>query len=156
MRAEGVKSVYKENNVVKASVNPLIKLLNENNIAIEQLPCPEVKWEGLKRPASGLSRYDNESYKKVCKEIADEVVNLIKEYIKNGIEVVGIVGVNGSPSCGVEFTSNRIKSKGIFMKILDETLKNNGIYVKFVGFRAKTNEELIKSLERVRSILDNT
>ncbi len=37
----------------------------------------------------------------VCRRLAIEVVRDIADYVRSGFEVVGVVGVGGSPSCGV-------------------------------------------------------
>ena len=87
-------------------------------VAIHQMPCPEVRtWGGvLKRPvllaygAGGTFRgplirwllgpfiwYTRLRYA----SLAREVVRDVTDYRRSGIEVVGVVGVAGSPSCGV-------------------------------------------------------
>ena len=155
MRAEGVTSIYKENGSVCAMANPLLKLLMEMNVAVEQLPCPEVRWEGLKRPAAGLERYDNESYKSICKQIVDEIILLAKEYERNGVVIAGVIGVNASPSCGVEFTSDNIPRRGIFMEMLEKGFISANLRVPFVGFRAKTKDDLENSLEKIKHLINN-
>ena len=39
--------------------------------------------------------------------LADQVVDQIQEYQKHGFQVLGIVGANRSPNCGVETTSDQ-------------------------------------------------
>lgn len=99
-------------------VDELVDEFQRQGIGISQMPCPEQRaWGGvLKRymlPIYGsqgtlLYRlrgailplfvlYTRWKYR----HLAKEVVRDIEDYVHSGFEVVGIVGVGGSPSCGV-------------------------------------------------------
>jgi len=65
-----------------------------------------------------------------------------------------LIGVNRSPSCGIETTSrngNEQEGQGVFMKILSETLSANGITLRMIG--TKTSEKEL-SLEKIREFID--
>lgn len=95
-----VKGEYKDMNIFF----PFIKKLFEENIGILQLPCPETEYYGLRRWGHVKEQFDNCGYRKYLEKIINSFVDIIKEYINNEYEIVGIYGIAGSPSCGVNLT----------------------------------------------------
>ena len=102
----------------KAGVNEIIDELQKQEIGVAQMKCPEQKaWGGVlkKQMLRGYGikgtfldnfrklylKYFIWQTKKVYRKIAREVVYEIQDYIQSGYQVVGIIGVDGSPSCGV-------------------------------------------------------
>jgi predicted secreted protein len=90
-------------------------------IGIHQMPCPEQRaWGGVLKPrmlaaygAGGtwrspavrlllrpFLRYTRMLYDRLARQVVRDVI----DYRRSGIEVVGVVGVGGSPSCGVSTT----------------------------------------------------
>lgn len=143
-----VKGEYKDINIFF----PFIKKLFEENIGILQLPCPEIECYGLRRWGHVKEQFDNCGYRKYVEKIVNSFVDIIKEYINNGYEIVGIYGIAGSPSCGVNLTCSanwegeislykdkedivsRIKminESGIFMEIFKSVLDKNKINIPF-------------------------
>lgn len=143
-----VKGEYKDINIFF----PFIKKLFEENIGILQLPCPETEYYGLRRWGHVKEQFDNCGYRKYLEKIVNSFVDIIKEYINNGYEIVGIYGIAGSPSCGVNLTCSanwegeislykdkedivsRIKminESGIFMEIFKSVLDKNKINIPF-------------------------
>lgn len=82
-------------------VGELVKLLVDEGVGIVQLPCPELAHYGLRRFWAVKEQFDNPGFRARCRGIASEVAAVVEEYLRNGYEVLGFVGVNGSPSCGV-------------------------------------------------------
>jgi predicted secreted protein len=161
----------------EAGVDEITDALRKKGIGIVQMKCPEQKtWGGvLKRDMlmgycikGMLLRPFLKAYmifflwktKRSFKKIAKEVVSEIKDYLDSGFKVCGIVGIKGSPSCGVsaaldlkraaEFaadleieTLNReyfnencykkcmVNKSGIFFDALNRELLANNINVKF-------------------------
>ena len=161
----------------KAGVDELIDALQKEGIGMVQMKCPEQKtWGGvLKREmlmgycikGTWLRPFLNIfmvffiwKTKKSFKKIAREVVSEIKDYMDSGFEVSGIVGIKGSPSCGVSAaldlkksaqyaadldikTLNReyfnencykkclVNKRGLFIDALQKELSANNIRVKF-------------------------
>lgn len=143
-----VKGEYKDINIFF----PFIKKLFEDNIGILQLPCPETECYGLRRWGHVKEQFDNCGYRKYLEKIVNSFVDIIKEYINNGYEIIGIYGIAGSPSCGVNLTCSanwegeislykdkedivsRIKminESGIFMEIFKSVLDKNKINIPF-------------------------
>ena len=132
-----------------ALVVPLLKFLVYKNCAIVQMPCPEIEYEGLVRVASGRRKYDTPEYRVICRRIAEKVVNLIEEYQKMGFKIV-VLGVDGSPSCGVNFWGRRwIREKGIFIEELEFIMRSRNIHVPLIGVNIMRVYETIKELSGV-------
>jgi predicted secreted protein len=111
----------------KAGIDELIDELQKQGIGIVQMKCPEQKtWGGvLKREmlmGYGISGTLMNAFRKPYmlfflwksrrsfRKIAKDVVAEIKDYIDSGFDVVGIVGIKGSPSCGVSAALDLKKS----------------------------------------------
>lgn len=143
-----VKGEYKDMNIFF----PFIKKLFEENIGILQLPCPETECYGLRRWGHVKEQFDNCGYRKYLEKIINSFVDIIKEYINNEYEIVGIYGIAGSPSCGVNLTCSAnwegeislykdkedivsrvkmINESGIFMEIFKSVLDKNKINIPF-------------------------
>ena len=82
-------------------VRELVELLVDAGVGMVQLPCPELTHYGLRRFWAVREQFDNPGFRAHCRRIASEVAEVVEEYLRNGYEVLGFVGVNGSPSCGV-------------------------------------------------------
>lgn len=153
----------------------IVRAYLENGIGIVQLPCPEeYAWGGvLKRrllafygaEASVRYRlrnvllplmllYTRRAYRRLARQVAAQV----EDYLASGFTVLGIVGVDGSPSCGVHRTVdvNRvlaafgrlpltatvtsvnaivresvIPGRGLFVALLQEELTRRDLTVRF-------------------------
>ena len=96
------------------------------------MPCPEFCCLGLDRGnihgadnpvVVENTRIRSEMKKNIpnaqLEQLVDYVVYQILEYIKYGFKVVGIIGANRSPNCGVDTTSDKnteIEGMGLFME----------------------------------------
>ena len=100
------------------AVVEVVRPLLDDGIGIVQLPCPEQHaWGGvLKRRllwfygSEGKLRYRLRGAllpimlwytRQVYRKLARQTAKQICDYQRSGVEVVGIVGVDASPSCGV-------------------------------------------------------
>lgn len=87
-------------------------------VGIVQLPCPEqASWGGVQRPRMWvmLGKKGTLLYrlrrpfltafrwqtKRVQRRLARDAVRVLRDFAENGYEIVGIVGIGGSPTCGV-------------------------------------------------------
>ncbi len=80
----------------------LIAICSERMIGIEAYPCPEFLIQGFPRPAASKLFY--EKYRRRIRRIARAFARKIRKYREMGIEVLGIICVDGSPVCGKDFT----------------------------------------------------
>lgn len=142
-RAIGVKAI------MIPLITPLLRFLMDMRCAIIQMPCPEVEYEGLFRIASGKRRYDTPEYRAICRRIATDVTDLIIKYKDADFKII-ILGVDGSPSCGVNFWGRGwMKGKGIFIEELEDLLKNKNVDIPFVGVNIMRIRETIRELSEL-------
>lgn len=113
----------------KGAFNELIQMFLSNDIGIEQLPCMECRlWGGVSRKTihtfqplvlnsvgrvwfpfiEFCSTIEMGKTKYACRKEAKKVVKRIQDYLMEGYTIIGILGVNGSPTCGVTKTINYI------------------------------------------------
>lgn len=125
----------------RAMVKELIELFDELGLGVIQLPCPEILCCGLRRWWMSREQYDNPGFRRLCRKLSKLVADYLVEYRRNDIDVVGLIGVAGSPSCGVHTTSigwlggnprdanplRRTSGRGVFMEILLNVLEKHGV-----------------------------
>lgn len=139
-RAKGVKNKTKG-----GLVSPIIQKLVNEKVAIYQMPCSEIAYEGLDREACGYRKYDNEEYRKICRDISRKIVDEVKQYLNEGYELSGIIGVNGSPSCGVTFSAGKGKGKGVYMEELSRIVEKEIGNVPYVGVELTGPKKISKT-----------
>lgn len=115
-------------------------------VQIIQLPCPEFTLYGANRWGHVSNQFDNPFFRRHCREKLMEVIPELQEYMAHPdrFSVLGVVGIDGSPSCGVDYTScgdwygsfghrenlaetlqsaHLASKSGIFMEVLMELLR---------------------------------
>jgi predicted secreted protein len=105
-----------------AMIKPLIDILHKNNFGVIQLPCPETTFSGTRRWWYVREQYDTPGYRSHCRRTLEPILSQIVEYQKEGYKVV-IIGLDGSPSCGVRW-SGTSKTWGGPPKIPEEEMIN--------------------------------
>ena len=161
----------------KGCIDEIVDEIQRQGIGMVQMKCPEQKgWGGLLKKTMWLPMGSGNTIfyklkgvllpcfiwntKRIYQKIAKEIVAEIKDYRESGFEVLGIVGIAGSPSCGVtrvldirksfEFLANTnmdgldrkrmnelgvheliIEGKGFFIKAIEKELKKKKINVRF-------------------------
>lgn len=85
-------------------IKPVVESLLENDIAIYQMPCPEMTYIGAMRWSHTKDQYNSPMFRKHCQRIASETLDQAEEYLRAGYQIVGIVMVDGSPVCGLRKT----------------------------------------------------
>lgn len=78
----------------------------DNDIQVIQLPCPEFTLYGAKRWGHVSNQFDNVFFRSHCRRILSPIIDQLKEYLANEerFQVLGFIGIDGSPSCGVDYT----------------------------------------------------
>ncbi|MFJ7728697.1 CD3072 family TudS-related putative desulfidase [Neobacillus sp. NPDC097160] len=102
-----------------------------------QLPCPEFTFLGLNRPSMTYEQYNTPEYRKHCREILKPVLLQAEDYLKNDYEIVGLLGIQSSPSCD--------PTRGIFMEELAAMFAEKGITLKTLWYLPNTSEPVFKS-----------
>ena len=72
---------------------------------IVQLPCPESTCLGMNRWGMSRDQYDHPSYRSHCRRpLLLPTVDQLAGFARAGYEIIGVIGVDGSASCGVTLT----------------------------------------------------
>jgi predicted secreted protein len=85
--------------------SPVVELLRRKGCTIRQMPCPELAFGGLRRFWAVREQYDTPAYREHCRRLATPVAAQIRADLSRSERVV-IVGIDGSPSMGVELTAS--------------------------------------------------
>jgi len=104
-------------------INEIVDVLRKHEVGIIQMPCPELPYAGLLRPSQTREQYDTPAFRMHCIQIASSTADQVEEYVRNGFKVLAILGVEGSPTCGVKADS------GILMEKLQSELKKRNVKV---------------------------
>ena len=106
---------------------------------VVQLPCPEALYLGLERWAVTRNQLDVPQFRRFCRALIEDYADLLEMLSREGAHL-HIVGVAGSPSCGVETTSSgytgggvresehaRVSGRGVCMEELLAELERRGV-----------------------------
>ncbi len=137
------------------ALEPLVVDCIRKGMGIVQLPCPELTFLGLKRWGMTHEQYDTPMYRKHCKNILEPFVFQIEDYLVNGYSIEEIVGVDGSPSCGVTLTCtgfsggepddavnqhknlSEVRGMGVMMETFAQLLSEKSINIPFSAINEK-------------------
>ena len=138
--------------VCPAAFGELIQLLLDHEVGVVQMPCPELCCLGLDRgDVHGADRpvveentrirraMEKDGPRQKREALAGLVSEQVQEYRRHGFQVLGIVGANRSPNCGVETTSDfdrEVEGRGAFMEAIGQRLEAAGISVPMLGLKS--------------------
>ncbi len=123
----------------KGVVEPVYEILRRTGKWFIQLPCPESIYLGLRRWWFVKEQYDNYLFRKINRELASAIAEILLEH---GIDSVKIVGLGFSPSCAVRETQssetwggrprnisvdNIVEGKGVWIEVLEEVFREYGL-----------------------------
>lgn len=114
----------------KGPLKEVLYPLIEKNYGIMQLPCPEMSYFGMKRWGHVKEQFDNPFFRKHCRNIIEPLMLQVQEYINNGYTLNYVIGINGSPSCGVNLTCSSEVWKGEISKWNDINMIKNSLSYK--------------------------
>lgn len=150
-----------------SSITEVLYPLIERGIGIIQLPCPELTCYGIKRWGHVKEQFDNPYFRRHCQNIFAPFIDQIIDYKEQGYEIVGLLGIDGSPSCGVDLTCsaswggeleaskdlearlgnvNMVPSPGVFISEIKKMLDNLNLSIPIIGINEMN---LSASLERI-------
>ncbi len=110
----------------KGPYRDVVKEIIDCGIGIHQLPCPEYRYLGLSRKPMNKYEYDTEEYRKLCRQISKDTVDIMMEYLDNGYEILGLIGVNSSPTCSIQ------GDRGILMEELLNLMNESEIKLRLL------------------------
>jgi predicted secreted protein len=139
-----------EKGVYKKTIGEYI----DEGCAIFQLPCPENSYLGMKRWGMTFEQYNSPNFVKHCEEVLKFPIIELKNLHEDGCEFVGVLGMDGSPNCGIYKTCvgfsggeicskeavleqadklEMVSKKGVFMEVFLNLLEKNGIKTKLLA-----------------------
>jgi len=140
-----------------AMIDEVVELLKARSIGVVQMPCPEFAFAGLNRSVATKEEYDTPSFRAHCAKIAALMADQAEEYVRNGVQVLAVLGVERSPSCGVEQTTTRPDSpkaqakatsgQGVFIEELRREFSLRHLQVPFRGVDWRTISRTVEELE---------
>jgi predicted secreted protein len=148
-----------------AANESVVNLLIKSGVGIIQMPCPETLCLGLdrgdihggERPVIventriRHSMEKNESVEIII-NIVNQLIFQIEQYKKNGFTILGVVGINRSPSCGVNTTSRNnqeVGGEGVLIEILRDEFEKKGINIDMIGIKATETDEALKRIQKL-------
>jgi predicted secreted protein len=128
---------------------PVVALLREHGCTIRQMPCPELAFAGLRRFWAVREQYDTPVFRAHCRRLAGPIAQQIGADLAAGARVV-VLGIDGSPTMGVELTAASAEwggrpdqprdedypvssGRGLFTETLLELLGEQRLHVRVVG-----------------------
>lgn len=114
----------------KGPYKDIVEVLLQEEIGIHQLPCPEFRYLGLKRKPMTKEEYDTLEFRNLCKNIAEDTLKIMEEYLRNGYDILGLIGINDSPTCSL------MNTKGILMEELLSICEKANINLKLIDVSA--------------------
>ena len=122
--------------------DPVIDLLREHGYTIRQMPCPEIAFGGARRFWGVREQFDTPLFRRHCRRLAKLVAAVMAQHVDADDDVV-LIGIDSSPTMGVEFTcssptwggepnigeddSELVPGKGIFVQELAAELEERGL-----------------------------
>jgi predicted secreted protein len=151
---QNVRSVGKEKSL--GTIKEIVNFFAEAEIGIVQLPCPEVEFDGgLNRQFKTKENY-NIVYREHCREISLKILNTVKKYLEKEYKVLGILGIEFSPTCGVYRIENGKKivpGKGILIEELEKEMQKKNFQVPIISVNLNN---IFSSLEKLNLLLKNS
>lgn len=139
----------------KGVLKEVVKNLIDLEYGIMQLPCPEMQWYGIKRWGHVKEQFDTPYFRKNCQSILVPIIDQIVDFSRNGYIFEAVIGIDGSPSCGVNVTCSSvhwggevaneygiqekikdiklIEAQGVFMEELRIALEVHRIKIPFIA-----------------------
>ena len=126
-----------------------------------QLPCPETSYLGMCRWGMTREQYDTPAFRSHCRKILEIPINQLESFKQAGYEFAGLIGMDYSPNCGVNFTCEgyrggeisschevqkqidslrSVEGKGIFMEELLTLLQQKGIRPELTAVSEKASK----------------
>ncbi len=129
----------------------------EAGTGILQLPCPEATYAGMRRWGETREQYDVRAYRRHCRRLLEPVVDAVSELVSDGCRIERVIGVEGSPSCGVHLTcagytggelpdhcptspAEMVPGRGVFMEEFEALLSEAGLDIPFEGIAERVDD----------------
>jgi predicted secreted protein len=151
---QNVRAVGKEKS--DGTIKEIVNFFAEAEVGIIQLPCPEVEFDGgLDRQLKAKENY-NTFYREYCREISLKILKEVRKYLEKEYKVIGILGIEFSPTCGVYRIENGkriVPGKGILIEELEKEMQKENFQVPIISVNLNN---IFSSLEKLSLLLKNS
>lgn len=132
-----------------SAIPQIPELLLQRQIGIIQLPCPELGCLGLARRGAIYDQLSSHGNRRYLRDLALDAAYQARQYLRQGFRVLGVLGINCSPSCGVDCHAyNGAKpGKGAFMEELAEVFAGQGLELPLIGVADEDYQAAIPLIE---------
>lgn len=127
------------------AVEPTVSAVIESGAGIVQLPCPEASFLGMRRWGMTHEQYDTPAYRRHCRRILETTIDELVAFDDVGYSIERVIGIDGSPSCGVTVTCTgyaggeiesvpscaKTPGSGVFMEELRALLEESDLDIPF-------------------------
>lgn len=156
---------------IDISTRKFIEFLLDEEIGIVQMPCPESHCYGLNRWGHTKNQFNHPHYRSECRELFHPILNQLINYENTGYNVLAIIGMYGSPTCGVENTCigdwggeisanpnlrrmvneiKKSKESGIFIEEIKEILDDNGLNIPILEYNRRHMDTLMRNIVNLK------
>jgi len=152
------------------AMREVTQTLLDADIGFLQMPCPELLALGLDRQVDKgadttvESEDDRVSYlmnegrpKTLCQKLACDIVYQVREYQHNGFTILGVLGINGSPTCGVESgwaDGFEKPGQGVFIDALSDELKKYELKLPMRGIKAREPQTAVLAVKELMGLIE--
>lgn len=145
----------------------IITGIMNNGFGIIQLPCVEQICFGINRWGQVKEQLDFPAFRAKCRGLLQPIIEQVQDFYKNGYEIAAVIGLDGSPACGVNYTCTgnwggeigdsydlpvkiasltTLQESGVMMEILHEMLDKIDINVKYLAVDESNPEAACQEL----------
>lgn len=152
----------------------IVKKALDQGVGFVQLRCPETRLHGIERLPMPKDTYDKPNIRENYRKQAEQEILQLMEFVKNGAEIVAIIGAEASPSCGIHYvakwklgvepkdrkwpdTVDFVPGRGVYMEEIEKLLDEEGIKPQWIGVPGvsmkKAFPEMFKeTLEKIEAL----
>jgi predicted secreted protein len=124
------------------ALSMVAEMLAAHGFGIVQMPCPEMHAVGIDRWGAVREQYETAACRRSFNQVVEFVLDDIEDFITHGYGVV-LIGIQGSPSCGITRTVScpdwggsppdarrdevaELPEPGAFMRLLADEVAHRG------------------------------
>lgn len=149
-----------------AAVPGVAALLERYRFGLVQMPCPEMETAGLRRWWQVSDQYRCAGFRRSYDRLADLLLDQVEDYLSHSFTTI-LVGIDGSPSCGVDITDRDTKGIWLGCPSLDPAGQNDifvdgpGVFIQSIRRKARSRDlpelpAIGLALDTEKAILDLT
>ena len=160
-----------------AALRELTDFLADHEVGMIQLPCPETEVLGIQRWGHVKEQLSHPFFSDCCARLLTPFVRQSVMYQEQGYTILGVIGVDGSPSCGIKKTCRSgqwggdfldstetwekvktikwVKEPGIFMETFQKKLMEKTFPLEFFGLdESNVESSLLRLIDELSRILN--